>query len=694
MTPPQVNARAPGRNASPHLSGPAAIQFTAGEHDVSVWQGPSGDSIYEVRGRGGVDIGQGRASGHIHLDGGAIYSPFRAPVRSGFAPREVQAGQHIVQLHTQALPAYRDQIEQLGGRVIGYLPDNAYLVLAKGQALEAVQRLPFVRATTPMPSRFKMDEMFRDASTDRPFLDERTGVVVSVAGHQATASVERQLAALGFTDIERGHDTLVAKGTRQQIRQAAGLDDVVWVGPDSVPSDDLDNARIVGGADFLSRNTTSFQGQGQRAHILEGIEAGHPAFAANAFRGAPIAILDGAPDSHGQATAGIVFGNDPSSTHPGAVGIVPHAQPYYTNRNAIFRAAPGSREPGSRYALTKELVEQHNIDAQTASWGHALTTKYDERSRELDGIMEEFDLVVTQSQSNSGTPQSRPQAWAKNVIPVTALYHFDNADFGDDRWNRGSSTRDGGDKRIGRTLSAFYDRTATTALNGRYRLDFGGTSGATPIVNGYMHVILQMYKEGTFRDALLNPDSFQQGQRPRAATAAALAIASARQHPFTGRDADANRYRQGWGFPDVRRLYEARDRLFIVNEDVKLATFENARYSVDVAAGEPELKISMVYKDPPALVPAARAQVNDLDLKVTAPDGTVYFGNFGLLDGIYSQPGGEPDRIDTVENVFVQNPQAGRWTIEVIGQAVNQPLAGDPKVSFALVALGGRQGRP
>ncbi|MEZ0314684.1 MAG: hypothetical protein ACAI38_23185, partial [Myxococcota bacterium] len=469
MTPPQVSAGAPGRTAAPQLSGPPALQFTAGEHDVSVWKDASGDSVYAVRGRGGVDLGQGRASGQIHLDGGTVYTPFKAESRSGFAPREVRSGQHIVQLHTQALPAYKEEIERRGGRVVGYLPDNAYLVLAKGPALEAVQSLPFVRATMPMPSRFKMDATFRDAGTDRSFLDKSTGVVVSVAGNQAVASVERQLTALGFTDIERGHDTLVAKGTGQQIRQAAALDDVIWVGPDSVPSNDLDNARVVGGVDFLARNTTSFQGQGQRAHVLEGIEAGHPGFAANAFRQAPIAVLDGASDSHGQATAGIVFGNNPASSHPGAVGIAPFAQPYYTNRNAIFRAAPGSREPGSRYALTKELVEQHNIDAQTASWGHALTTKYDERSRELDTILEEFDLLVTQSQSNNGNPQSRPQAWSKNVIPVTALYHFDNAIFDDDKWNRGSSTRDGGDKRIGRTLSSFYDKIATTAVNGGYR---------------------------------------------------------------------------------------------------------------------------------------------------------------------------------------------------------------------------------
>jgi hypothetical protein len=83
-----------------------------------------------------------------------------------------------------------------------------------------------------------------------------------------------------------------------------------------------------------------------------------------------------------------------------------------------------------------------------------------------------------------------------------------------------------------------------------------------------------------------------------------------------------------------------------------------------------------------------------MDLKVTAPDGTVYFGNVGLLDGNYSKPGGQPDRLDTVENVFIKNPMAGEWKIEVVARAVNQDghkATSDTDSAFALVALGGKK---
>lgn len=642
--------------------------------------------------RPGSPQGGSTPSALVHLDGVSI-DPLKVTSKPGFAPADANSGQHIVQCNSATAPAFQAQIEKAGGRIVGYFPDNAYLVRMRGDTVKAVKALPFVRATMAMPPQYKLDESFRARIGIAPDKTPKA-VIISVAGNQVLAKVASDMRALGFTNIQLGQDTIVAQGTRDMIDSASQHDDVLYVGPSTEIGFDLDNARKVGGSDYVSKiaNTTGFQGQGMKAHVLEGIEANHPGFAADEFRKAPIVVGgQGAAESssHGTNTAGEIFGN--GAGKPEWRGMVPHAQAFYTNANYVMNAPPGSKEPNSRYAVTKELVETHDIDGQTASWGYSPNTKYDERSRELDGIMVDFDLVVTQSQSNTGSPQSRPQAWAKNVIPVTALYHFDNADSSDDKWNGGSSTRDGADKRIGRTLRGFYDKIGTTAVGGKYTPDFGGTSGATPMTQGFLQQAMQMYKEGVFQQALLNPASFQMGKRARASTTAALAIATARQMPFAGRTAENNRYQQGWGIVDLAKMYDLRGKMLIVNEDIALKPQQTEKFTVAVAEGEPELKISMVYKDPPGLVSAGKAQVNDLDIKVTAPDGTVYFGNNGLLDGMYSKPGGEADRLDTVENVFVEKPAAGKWTIEVTAAAINQPLkeGGALEVPFALVVAGG-----
>jgi hypothetical protein len=80
----------------------------------------------------------------------------------------------------------------------------------------------------------------------------------------------------------------------------------------------------------------------------------------------------------------------------------------------------------------------------------------------------------------------------------------------------------------------------------------------------------------------------------------------------------------------------------------------------------------MIYPDPPGTTSATLHRINDLNLKVTSPGGTIYWGNNGLLASNWSTSGGTPNTVDTVENVFVQNPAAGAWTIEVRAAEVNQ----------------------
>jgi hypothetical protein len=96
----------------------------------------------------------------------------------------------------------------------------------------------------------------------------------------------------------------------------------------------------------------------------------------------------------------------------------------------------------------------------------------------------------------------------------------------------------------------------------------------------------------------------------------------------------------------------------------------------------------MVYTDPMGSPSAARARVNDLSLRVTAPNGTVFWGNNGLLAGNWSTPGGVSNKVDTVENVFVERPTAGVWTVEVLADEVNadgHPETTATDADFALV---------
>jgi len=85
------------------------------------------------------------------------------------------------------------------------------------------------------------------------------------------------------------------------------------------------------------------------------------------------------------------------------------------------------------------------------------------------------------------------------------------------------------------------------------------------------------------------------------------------------------------------------------------------------------LRVMLVWTDPPASLSAAKQLVNDLDLTVTGPDGTVYRGNGAA----------SADRTNNVEGVVVNAPAPGAYTVRV--SAFNVPLG--PQ-RYALVVAG------
>ena len=78
----------------------------------------------------------------------------------------------------------------------------------------------------------------------------------------------------------------------------------------------------------------------------------------------------------------------------------------------------------------------------------------------------------------------------------------------------------------------------------------------------------------------------------------------------------------------------------------------------------------MCYIDPRPTSLALPNRVNDLSLRVTSPGGSIYWGNNGLTASNTSPAGGAANTVDTVENVFLLTPQAGTWTVDVIGSQV------------------------
>jgi PKD repeat protein/subtilisin family serine protease len=132
---------------------------------------------------------------------------------------------------------------------------------------------------------------------------------------------------------------------------------------------------------------------------------------------------------------------------------------------------------------------------------------------------------------------------------------------------------------------------------------------------------------------------------------------------------------EGWGRVNIANA--TRGSHVFVDSGSGLNTNGDVTYPYDVAAGS-TFKVTLVWTDFPSTESASKNLVNDLDLVVTSPSGTIYSGN--LFSGGWSQSGGSADRTNNVENVYIQSAEAGTWTVEVRG--FNVPNGPQP---FALV---------
>ena len=143
---------------------------------------------------------------------------------------------------------------------------------------------------------------------------------------------------------------------------------------------------------------------------------------------------------------------------------------------------------------------------------------------------------------------------------------------------------------------------------------------------------------------------------------------------------------EGWGrlLADNALFFQGDARDLVVDDvwnAVGLTTGQASAIGLNVISSTEPLKITLVWTDPPPAPGAHVVLVNDLDLEVIAPDGTLYLGND--FAGGQSTTGGAPDSRNNVEQVLITAPSAGIWTARVRGTAINISTQG-----YGLVCTG------
>ncbi|HXW00778.1 MAG TPA: S8 family serine peptidase, partial [Anaerolineae bacterium] len=185
-----------------------------------------------------------------------------------------------------------------------------------------------------------------------------------------------------------------------------------------------------------------------------------------------------------------------------------------------------------------------------------------------------------------------------------------------------------------------------------------GTSMATPAVAGVAALAIQQY-----RSIIGNPAA-----HPLNALLKTWLIHTARDLGPDGPD-----YMYGYGEVDAARVIDLVKSPANYRTDT-VTTGQTDTFSYQVPAGANQLKISLAWDDKAAAAFAATSLVNNLNLEVQSPGGSTTYYPFSLSPNNphrLATANGANNR-DNQEQIILQNPVSGTWTIKVKGAAVPQ----------------------
>ncbi|TWT41840.1 Serine protease AprX [Phycisphaerae bacterium RAS1] len=593
----------------------------------------------------------------------------------------------VIQFADTATTADRQALASGGVQLLSYLGHGAYFASLDAAALNAAALPATVRITGAQPiqrdwklhpelagGRYPAYTLVADGS--------QTRVAVYIKFHRDVPIVPDgvlQAAELGVLvrDEVYSVNTLVAEAPIDAIDALADLDGVQWIELALPQLSEMNNEnRVITQTNIVQAAPYSLDGAGVQVLIYDAGDAddNHPDFAGRMISGFDTNII-----THATHVAGTVGGSGANSggnyrgMAPGCDLISYGFQ--YNGSGTFLYTNPGDIEGDYAAAIIGfgADISNNSIGTNTCANGFpcAITGDYGITDELIDEIVRgslggsPFRIVWANGNErgcsrcrNQGvhTPEgyhsTAPPACAKNHITVGAM----NAN--NDSVTSFTSFGPTDDGRLKPDISApgcqsSADFGVTSCVPGGGYGVLCGTSMASPTACGMSALLLQDFRA-----------QFPGRPDPRNSTLKILLAQTAADIQQPGPD-----YRTGYGSIRIRDAVDFLRLDQFAEDDVSHG--QAATRLIFVYPGSATLKLMIAWDDVPGTPNIVPSLVNDLDLIVTDPDGVRHYP--WTLDP--ANPGGNAvrtaaDHVNNIEQVFVQNPLSGLWTVQVFGYNV------------------------
>lgn len=533
-------------------------------------------------------------------------------------------------------------------QLLEYIPNKAYLFYFPNSASVVFLKDNGVRSIVPVEGWFKLDSNLKNGTIGEWAVDGNN-ILVTLQFHK-NVSAEYIINDLANRQISvkqeyKGSNNIDLSIPNNCLEDLSNLSYVKWIEIISAPpvKDDTRGRSLHRSSNLDTQTGAGRNYTGLNIGVLcrdDGIVGPHIDFQGRIDN----SMATGTGQTHGDGVSGIMAGA--GNLDPSMRGMAAGSNLYVVNYVSNFLDS-----------ATLTYINDGSVQITNSSYSNGCNDGYTSTTQTVDTQTNDIGSLLhvfsAGNSNNNNCGYGAGTQWGnitgghkqgKNVI-ATANVYFDGSLVGS------SSRGPAHDGRIKPDIAANGQNQNSTNENNTYQ-SFGGTSGAAPGIAGISAQLYEAYGD-------LNG-----GALPPSALIKATLLNTANEAGNIGPD-----YKFGWGIVNALRAGMLIEDERHLSDDISQG--ETNTHTINVPTGTTQVRFMVYWSDPAASPGASPALVNDLDLIVTDPSSGTnepwildHTPNATTLN-LPATLG--PDHLNNMEQVLLNNPDAGDYDIEISG---------------------------